>query len=200
MAKIVYNFVGVSSPAGALSHKGFIGDTLGDIPTPPSGTEGEQADYDAIEAVDASRWQNAKFLDEGYPFKIFRWYIPPEIALPWKFIVTHVGWVPLEGEPGYAGFYLKIYNVKTQSWELLDTSGSNLGADDVLTGSVKGVRRYYMDSDRYAWTGVRNVFQHTAITSKRWDNYTELELEWWAGMKRWGAGWGEGIEPPYGEV
>lgn len=203
MAKEVYNFVGVSSPAGDLSHKGFVGESSSSgIPTPPSGDEGSQTNYDQIEAIDAVNWQNS--LDPPsnyYPFKMFRWYIPPDIALPWRFTVTHVGVVPTLG-PGNLGFTLQIYNVKMATWEVLDTSQTYPPEDvyETLTGSVRRARRFYMDSSRYAWTAVINNFWHTALVSVRKDDYTELAVDWWAGIKRWAPGWGEGIEPPYGEV
>lgn len=179
MGLFTYNFVGVSSPAAAASHKGFVGDSAtAEIPTPPDGTEGTQANYDAIEADDASRWENNLILAGSYPYKMFRWYIPPSVGLPSKLTPTHNGWVPGAGSPGASGFYLKAYNLDTGAWTLVDTSGADLNADDTLTGILgPGVSAYFDATNRYIWTGVINVMPHTAFLSRRYDDYTELVVE-----------------------
>lgn len=172
MSVTTYSFVGATSPAGVSSHKALWGSVAGTtIPVPDTGTEGLQADYDAIEANDASRWQNQVAPGNQIPYKQYRFYVTKASGDIYQALsMTIVGYGGWAGVPYYL---FAIRNFATALWETIGTHGAF--ADSTITGARGTAGGSYV-SGSYIWLASRGSLTTGAFPSNDFCNYIELTV------------------------
>lgn len=169
MATTTYNFVGVTVPAGATSHKGTYGSAAGTPasppPNPPAGSEGTQTNIDNIESSNDVRWTSTPGFNE-YAYKIFRWYDPTSGTIT-QYTAKAEGY-----DSAAAGriYRLFIWNFNTSAWEFLAQHGN--ASDTTITGSVTSNLANYRDGNNYVYTATRQC----GLGGQLNDDYVELTV------------------------
>ena len=164
----VYTYVGVTSPAGASSHKALSGEDAA-LPAPDTGAEGSQANYDAIEASDDVRWTCAS--NTGIPYKQFRIYAPDAGALV-SIAVLAEG----KGGSGVLGWSYELwaYNNDTTAWEQRASHTNSTEAQISDTISVNPA--YYRNGSNYIWIATTATAGYAEYSSSLIDDFVQVTV------------------------
>jgi len=131
MATSTKTFAGITKPS--TTHKATYG-TGSSLPTPPSGTEGEDANYTSLTTGDDNKWDTgAAFAGGIFPYKIYRWYVT-ETGIT-QYTAGAEGWGLQDiGPEYYYGLYIWNFITNGGQWELLNSHAGS--SDATITGNI----------------------------------------------------------------